>query len=109
MSDLDYVKIILGLVVLAGVLSVWFWIWAWIAGPAVRHLGKCWAQGLAQGLANPEKATGPWTVMRGVGLLPPQASPDRTDAPAPPKSPAPEPTKRAPVGPPRYLVPTEKE
>jgi hypothetical protein len=28
---------------------------------------------------------------------------------SPPSTPAPEPTKRAPAGPPRYLVPTEKE
>ena len=99
MSDLNWATAILALLALAGLLSVWFWIWAWIAGPAVRHLGKCWGQGLARGLANPEKATGPLTVMQKVGLLPPQVSPERTATPAPAPD---EPAKVEPT--PQYTI-----
>lgn len=45
MGEVDSLKIILFFLVLAGFFSGGFWIWAWIAGPAVRHLGKCWEEG----------------------------------------------------------------
>jgi len=82
MDVLSWPLAILALLGLGALLSIWFWIWAWIAGPAVRHLGKCWGQGLARGMRNPEETTGPVATMQKVGILPPQVLPERT-APAP--------------------------
>jgi len=72
MNELSVLRLLLMLFGLAAVLSVWFSVWAWIVGPAVRHLGKCWGQGLGQGLRKPEETTGPWAAMHKLGVLPPR-------------------------------------
>ena len=45
MSGLSDLGILLVLFTLAALLSVGFSAWAWIVGPAIKHLGRKWAEG----------------------------------------------------------------
>ena len=90
MSDLNVLTLLAGLLMLGALVSFWFYVWAWIMGPAVRHLGKCWAQGWVQGLGKPYQHTGPAATLEKVGLLPPRVEgpvhTETIEAPAPAKT-----------------------
>ena len=92
-----------GFVALVVIVYAWGIHWLW------RERGKGFAEGWYEvadqrltgaGLASTARAPSPGPGEKGVV---------GHGAAAPGASPAPEPSKRAPVGPPRYLVPTEKE
>lgn len=48
MSDLNTLWILLGGFMLAALVSVGFSAWAWIVGPAIKHLGRKWEEGKYQ-------------------------------------------------------------
>ena len=109
MEGLTVTQFFGGLVIFVGFVACVVWVYAWGIRWLWRERGKGFAEGWfevaerrARGEAAPPRVE--WKVMRGgdaTGVPPADIRPEST--------PAPEPTKRAPVGPPRYLVPTEKE
>jgi len=91
--------------VVLALIGAWILAWRWMWKQRGIGFAEGWfevAERRAQGEAAPPRVE--WKVMRGgdaTGVPPADIRPEST--------PAPEPAKRAPVGPPRYLVPTEKE
>jgi len=95
----------LGFGVVLAAIAVWVLAWRWMWKQRGIGFAEGWfevaerrAQGTAAGALSGVPSSGP-AERRSVSLEPT----------LPLSTPAPEPTKRAPVGPPRYLVPTEKE
>jgi hypothetical protein len=95
----------LGCAVFLAAIAVWILAWRWMWKQRGIGFAEGWfevAERRARGEAAPPRVE--WKVMRGgdaTGVPPADIRPEST--------PAPEPTKRAPVGPPRYLVPVEKK
>jgi len=86
-------------------IGAWIMLWRWMWKQRGIGLAQGWFQVVDQrARGEPAAPSVRWELMRGGGTkgVPP-------DADLPRSTPAPEHPKRAPVGPPRYLVPTEKE
>jgi hypothetical protein len=95
----------LGFGMVLALIGAWIMLWRW-----------SWKQrgiGLAQGWFTVVDQRGIHASTRGAAPAqaprPGERMADSAMVSSPPSTPAPEPTKRAPAGPPRYLVPTEKE
>jgi hypothetical protein len=92
-----------GFVALVVIVYAWGIHWLW------RERGKGFAEGWFE--VAERRARG--TAAGALSGVPSSGPAERRDVSLEPtlplSTPAPEPTKRAPVGPPRYLVPTEKE
>jgi hypothetical protein len=96
---------VLGFGVVLAAIAVWIIAWRWSWKQRGKGFAEGWfevaerrARGTAVGALSGVPSSGP-AERRSVSLEPT----------LPLSTPAPERTKRAPVGPPRYLVPTEKE
>jgi len=92
-----------GFVALVVIVYAWGIRWLW------RERGK----GFAEGWYEVAERRAQGTAAGALSGVPSSGPAERRDVSLEPtlplSTPAPEPTKRAPVGPPRYLVPTEKE
>jgi hypothetical protein len=75
MEGLSVLAIIGVLFGVAALLSVWFSLWAWIVGPAVRHLARCAAEGWAVGLNRVRDQAAALPAARPLGINVREVSP----------------------------------
>jgi hypothetical protein len=95
----------LGFGIVLAAIAVWILAWRWMWKQRGIGLAQGWFTVVDQrARGEPAPPSVRWEVMRGG-----ERSTVPVDGTLPASTPAPEPPKRAPAGPPRYLVPTEKE
>jgi hypothetical protein len=109
MEGLTVTQFFGGLVIFVGFVACVVWVYAW----GIRWLWRERGKGFAEGWFEVAERRAQGTAAGALSGVPSSGPAERRDVSLEPtlplSTPAPEPTKRAPVGPPRYLVPTEKE
>jgi len=109
MEGLRVIQVFVGAMVFLGFVGVVLVVYAWGIRWLWRERGKGFAEGWYEVADRRLTGAGPESTARAASPGLGESTTESRMIPPPAGTWAPEPTKRAPVGPPRYLVPTEKE
>jgi len=102
-----WLLVLLVTLLVAPIVALWLYLWAIMAGPAIRRVSRRVAEGWFE-VAEQRAQIGPPKLLTSV---PDPGAGERSDFPervkSEPTPPPPEPARRPAAGPPRYLVPRE--